>query len=214
MEDTMKTVSLGQVTEIAARFLKDTDWGALEHDVLQTEVVELSPAELGRRMTAFLRNGCRFLIKGPGSLFIDRTKAFDPVAFIGTDGDIVEQDERALMLTEIDFSKVRFESGLQDGETAIIGEVKLERLKALPEIRLDARIGQALHEEKGQTTLRWLYDTYSIAWLELAGTVLRDSDGDRYFLYLGRSGGGKWYRTRYWLGRDRYRGHVSPLLES
>jgi hypothetical protein len=187
-------------------------------------IIAMSPADRQRLIignpnlpaasAAWLSNECRLSIKGPAALVIDRSKPFDPTRFIGSGWRIVEEDTRALAITEIDFSKVRFDSGLKEGESVIDGEEKLKRLKQLPGIRLDAKTGQTLYEEKGQATLRWLYDTYGIRWFELAGTVLRYSDGDRCFLCLGRRGVGSWVWGCYWLGRGRRRDGVSPLLAS
>lgn len=209
----MKPVSRDQSNELGARFLTDVNWGALEHDRMQ-EVVALPRDELGRRFTAFLQNGAQFVIKGPSTLIVDRSKPFDPVKFIGSGWSIVEEDPAALKLTEIDFSKVCFESGLKEGESVIDGEEKLKRLKALGEVRLDAKFGHTLYEEKNQATLRFLYDTYGVTWMEFAGTVLRNSGGHRYFLYLDRGGDGSWSWYCYWLVTDRSRDSVSPLLAS
>lgn len=196
----------------------------LAHEFLITAAkAGFTPQDLGnlaksedkmRQAKRFVDNGCQFIIKGPGALIIDRAVPFDPAKFIGSGWSIVEQDESALALTTLDFSNVRFESGLKEGEQTIDGEEKLKRLKKLGLIRLDAKGGQTLYEEKGQATLRWLYDTYGITWFELAGTVLRDSRGDRCFLCLSRGGGGSWGWYYDWLGRVRDRAGVSPLLAS
>lgn len=170
--------------------------------------------ELPTACALWFKNGCRLQIKAPGALAIDRAKSFDPVKFIDSGWSIVAEDVRSLALTEIDFTKVRFESGLKEGESSITGEQKLERLKTMPEIRLDAKIGQALYEEKGQPTLRWLHDNFGVSWFEMSGTVLRSSGGNRCFLCLGRDGGGSWDWRCLWLGRGRGRGNVSPLLAS
>lgn len=210
----MKPVSRDQTAELIGRFAHDTNWGELDHDVLQDDVISLPRDELGRRWTAFMRNGCRLIIKGPSVLFIDRSKPFDSVKFIGRGWTIEEEDERALALAEIDLSNVRFESGLAEGETIINGEEKLKRLKALPDIRLDAKTGQTLYEEPGQPTLRFLHDHFGVSWFELAGTVLRGSFGSRYFLCLHRDDDGSWLWDCGWLGGGRGRGSVSPLFAS
>lgn len=198
-----------------AALATNTDWGSIDFETadLQDRIVR-NPKEAGRLFAAWLQNGCRLFIKGPNALVVDRSRSFDPVKFIGKGWSIVEEDERALVLIEIDFSKVRFESGLREGESTIIGEQKLERIKAMPEIRLDAKIGQALYEEKGQPTLRFIYEYYGVSWFELAGTVLRLSDGSRYFLCLNRDDDGSWNWYYHWLDRGRNRDHVSPLLAS
>lgn len=166
------------------------------------------------RVLRFVENGYRLSVIGPNTLVIDRSKPFDPMKFIGEGWSIVEEDERSLMLTQIDFTKVRFDSGLKEGESRITGEEKLKRLKKKSEIRLDAEIGQALYEEKGQTTLRFIHEHYGISWFELAGTVLRDPDGDRYFLYLYRHGDGSWRWSYRWLDSGRGARGVSPVLAS
>ena len=125
-----------------------------------------------------------------------------------------EQEQRSLALTEIDFSKVRFVSGLKTGENYITGKQKLGRLKKAGAIRLDAKVGQALYEEKGQPTLRFIHEHFNISWFELAGTVLRSPHGDRYFLYLYRNDDGSWGWDYYWLDSDRGAGDVSPVVAS
>ena len=166
------------------------------------------------RILRFVENGYQLSISGPNTLVIDRSHPFNPTRFIGKGWTIEEQDERALALTEIDFSKVRFESGLKEGEAAITGEEKLKRLKAGGVVRLDAKIGQTLYEENGQATLRFIHEHFGISWLELAGTVLRHPDGRRYCLYLCRYGDDPW-RWRYgWLDYDRRARTVSPVFAS
>ncbi len=214
MENIMKAVNRDQACELVARFLTTTNWGALDGGMLQEKVIQLSSEELGRRFTRFMANGCQFVIKGPSALLIDRAAPFDPAKFIGAGWSIVGEDQAALGLTTVDFSAVRFESGLKEGEQAITGEEKLKRLKVLSGIRLDAKVGQALYEEKGQTTLRWLYDTFGIAWLELSGTVLRGPAAFRCFLYLYRFDGGSWYWNFHWLGSFRGAKDVSPVSAS
>jgi hypothetical protein len=189
MEIQMQAISRDQSHEVIGRFIRLTKWGALDHDALQQNVIGLSEEDFS-------------------------AKPFDPAKFIGSGWGIVEEDQSALALTEIDFSKVRFEHGLKDGESVIDGEEKLKRLKTLGLIRLDAKAGQTLYEEKGQPTLRFLHDVYGITWFELAGTVLRYSSGDRYFLYLYRGDDGSWYWDCSWLDDARNARNVSPLLAS
>lgn len=120
-----------------------------------------------------------------------KLKPFNPETFIGPNWTIESQDQAALALNEIDFSQVTFQHGLKDDETHITGEEKLKRLNGTG-VLLDARVAQALYEEKDQKTLKWIYETHNISWFELAGSVLRDSSGDRCFLYLSRSDDGSW----------------------
>ena len=210
----VKAVSRDMLAELLSRFSKDTNWSQLDSDQIQREVVQLSTDEFGRRATAWLKNGTRLEVKGSSVLTIDRTKPFDPVKFIGSGWSVVneESDKRSLALTIVDFSKITFESGLCEGETTITGEEKLKRLKAGKMIHLDAKYGQALLEEKGQATLRFLHDTYGISWMEFAGTVLRSGDGGRCFLYFYRHDDGSWRWSCRWLDYARDTSNVSPLL--
>ena len=223
----MKSVSRDQSNEIGARVLRNTDWGQLDGDALQKSIIEMSEVEFGRRFALFLKNGASFVTKGPGLLVVDRTKPFDPSKFIGSgwtiwrgpkDGDGLTgeeaQDARSLKLVEIDFAKVLFEHGIKKGETVITGEEKLARHIAAKHIRLDAKIGQCLFEEKGQVTLEWLYQTFGITWFELPGTVLRNSNGFRYFLFIYRDGYGWWYWLSFWLDDFRYAKNPSAVLAS
>ena len=145
-------------------------------------------------------------------LAIDRSKPFNPAEFLGqgfsiwrgpADGGGMEgegeQDSRSLALQEVDFSKVLLETCFEGEETWITGEEKLRRLKASGHIRLDARIGQALYEEEGQRTLRWLHDTHGIRYVDFMGTILRSPDGDRDVLFLYRGDDGGWDRDYYYL---------------
>ncbi|MFA6536495.1 MAG: hypothetical protein WC250_01515 [Candidatus Paceibacterota bacterium] len=148
------------------------------------------------------------LPKIPAPLIIDRTTPFNPVAFIGQgstiwrgpkDGDGLigeeEQDKRSLALTVFDASKItaaNFQTGFYPGETVITGEVKLVRLTTQM-IQADAKIAEVLYREEGQKTLRHLYDTFGVTWLEFMGTVLRNYPyGSRGVLLLRRKFSGLW----------------------
>ena len=145
------------------------------------------------------------------TLTIDRSKPFDPT-FFGTGWTVESENPKAIALTEVDFTKVTFDSFLREGEETITGEEKLSR--ATDTLLLDAKIGQLLYEQKNQPLLNWLYDKKGICWMEFAGTVLRDSVGRRYFLYLLRQLDGSWHWYYNWLGHGRHYGFVSPLLAS
>ncbi len=148
------------------------------------------------------------------SLLIDRTQPFNPSTFIGEgwsfwkgpiDGNGLKgkaaQDERSLVLSEVDLSQVRFETMLKDGESSIRGEEKLERLKASGNIRLDAKILQTLWENKHFIPESWKERVNgNIRYIFFCGTELRSSDGDRFLLclYWGVGGWG-WYYD--WIGR-------------
>lgn len=211
MSNIASLAATSNALDTVAKFMRVVEGAGVTSDEFNLPINDLTAR---KNLAAFFRNGCQLVVKGPSVLVVDRAAPFDPVKFIGSGWSVVEQDERSLALTEIDFSKVRFESGLKEGESVITGEVKLERLKELPEIRLDAKFGQALYEEKGQATLRFLHDTYKVTWMEFTGTVLRGSGGSRCSLFLYRLDDGSWRWDYYWLGYGRFAGCVSPLLAS
>ncbi|MDO9399379.1 MAG: hypothetical protein Q7T79_01670 [bacterium] len=110
----MKQVSRGQALEVSARVATQVNWGDLDGDHLQEKVVDLSPEEFGKRLTAFLKNGCQFIFGDPKSV---TTKQFDTASFIGKgwttwkgpvngDGLAGEEDidSRSLALTEIELA--------------------------------------------------------------------------------------------------------------
>src|SRR3989344_9625463 len=112
-------VSRGLALDLMAKAMQNTDWDSLDGELLQREVNELKPEEIGSRFTAFLRNNARLVIAGPKILRPDSSLTFNPTEFVGqgwtawkgpADGDGLTGkeaiDSRAPALTEIDFSKV------------------------------------------------------------------------------------------------------------
>ncbi len=181
----MKAITRGQALEISARVATQVNWDALDGDKAQKEIINLTPKEFGERFTAFLKNGGRVVVGEPKVITIDRTSAFDPVAFIGEGWSIVEQDERSLALTEVDLTKVSFETMLKDGEKTVVGEEKLKRLIASGDIRLDAKVFQTLWENQHLIPEAWKQPTNgNTTYVFFDGTVLRRSSGSRYVLYL------------------------------
>ncbi len=116
---------------------------------------------------------------------IDRSKTFDPVAFIGKGWSIVEQDDRSLALTQIELGKIDFAHMLEKGETQIKGEDKLNRLKKDDRIRLDAMVFQTLWENQSLIPASWKEKTKgNTTYIFFDGTVLRSPGGGRYVLCL------------------------------
>ena len=163
-------------------------------------------------------------------LTIPRTNPFDPPTFVGEGFSIWRgpadglgltgqeaQDARALLLTEVDFTKVTFETALRNGESQITGEEKLSRLIASGVIRLDAGVSLALwndyEKNKAGSMLEWLRKEKGITYLDFFGTILHAHFINRYVPYLGHVGGG-WRRGVYWLGHDSIDGQHSCVLAS
>jgi len=135
---------------------------------------------------------------------IDRTKVFDPAAFIdrkwsiwrgAPDGDgksgPENQDERSLALTWIDLRKVRLENCLARGEDSITGEERRRRLERAGHVRLDAGVFLALFGEfRRCIPPSWREKTNGeITSISFDGTLLRGPDGRRWVLKLYYSDG-------------------------
>src|SRR3989344_8999501 len=130
----MKTATEGQQKDFVVRVL-NLDRAKLDGEAYQRGTEGFSNEEVEMRLAAFVNNRITFVMKGPGLLIIDRTKPFNPAAFIGNgwaiwrgpkDGNGLAgeeaQDTVSLKFTEIDFARVLFTSRLKDGETSITGE--------------------------------------------------------------------------------------------
>jgi hypothetical protein len=211
----MKKATHGQIKDVAVRVLNlNPEVDNVDGDAIQKGTEGYSNEEIKSRIIAFLNNRLCLITKGPSALLVDRTKPFNPAEFIGKGWTIEAEDAKSLKLAEIDFAKVLFTACLKDGETVITGEEKLVRHIAAKHIRLDAKIGQCLFEEKDQVTLEWLHKTFGITWFELPGTILRRAGDRRYFLYLYRGGASRWDWSYDWLGDARPATVPSAVLAS
>jgi hypothetical protein len=206
----MNKPSQGQVLNAIAILMNNANWDAVNASVLQ-KVID-NPRDAGSQFTAFLQNGGRVIKGVPKVIPIDRTSAFDPVAFIGEGWSIAEEDERSLALTEVDLSKVNFETMLAEGETSVGGEEKLKRLKEAGHIRLDAKAFQTFWENPHLIPESFKQKTYgNTTCIFFDGTILRYSDGELFVLYLYWHDG-KWNWHYDWLGIVWCANHPSAVL--
>jgi hypothetical protein len=179
-----KSVSIEQSHAVIQALVNNVDWNVLDGDALQQQIIN-KPKEAGAQFTTFLKNGAYVIIGEPKIISIDRTKLFDPATFIGQGWTIEEQDERSLALTEVDLTKVKFETCLQKGETSIQGEKKLKRLKQMGNICLDAGVFMTLWQNQNLIPERWKEKTNgNTTFIYFDGTILRGPDGFRYVLCL------------------------------
>lgn len=103
-------------------------------------------------------------------LQIDRTKPFDPVAFIGVGWSIVKQDKRSLALTEVDVTKL---------------SLQLKRRKDTGHIRLDAQVFKTLWYNQSLIPASWKELTNGkITYTHFDGTILRSSTGKSFLLFF------------------------------
>lgn len=145
---------------------------------------------------------------------IDRTSAFALIAFVGEGWSIVEEDERSLALTEVDLTKVSFETSLADGEKSVVGEEKLKRLISSGDIRLDAKVFQTLWENQHLIPASWKEPTNgNTTYVFFDGTIIRNSRGHRCVLCLfWVDGGWRWHCG--WLGFEWDACRPSAVLAS
>lgn len=213
-----------------AALATNTDWTKVRFEGanLQERIIR-NPTEAAKQFVAFLNNGGNLIIGEPKVILIDRSEPFDPATFKGLgkgwliwkgpiDGDGLkgeeEQDARSLALTELDLTKVRFETGLKSGEGSIKGEAKLARLKEAKHVRLDAKVFLTLWENQHLIPLQWKEKTNgNTTYVFFNGTVLRDSNGDRYVLYLFWDVG-EWVWNYRWLENDQRVSDPSAVLAS
>lgn len=231
-----KEVSRGQALEVSSRCGNGTliDWGEIDGDKLQAEVVVLPPEEIGRRMTAFIKNGMRFILGGlkvvcpqfdPAKFFVDegvgegRTFWRGPKDGNGLEGE-EERDKIAAALPELDFATAKFLACLKKGEPYIPGEVRLVRLRELHRTIYGANQFLGLWQDyqscqnKADSVLEKLHSQGLIGdYVDFPGDVLRAPSGHRCVLYLYRSVGGSWYWRYHWLDHYFNEQHVSAVSQ-
>lgn len=153
-----------------------------------------------RRLIGVLCGTHQINVVEPRLICVDRSVPFDPVAFLGKGWSIAEEDERSLALTEVDVAQVTLVTMLKDGESRVVGEEKLRRLKDAGHVRLDAGVFKFLWENQEIIPEEWKRTgNGSIQYIYFDGTVLRGPDGGRRVLCLSRYGD-EWDWHYGWLG--------------
>ena len=223
-----KEVSRGQALNVAGRVAIQVKWDEIDGDLLQREIIELTPEEFGDRFTSFLKNGGRFIFGDPKSIL---TKMFDPAEFIGNDWTIwkgpaegdgltgeEDFDPRSVSMTVIEISKLIFETCLKEGETSITGKEKSIRLKQSGQICLGGNVFLGLwldyQANKENSVLEWLWRNHKISHLDFFGTILRSPHGYRHVPGLCRDGDVRWHWYCRWIDDDRLVGVPSAVLAS
>lgn len=204
--DALKAGRLEQVIDMLA--------ATVNLDAISNEDLNLiiqNGNEVAEEFTDFLKNIGRLIVeeRGPGSVAvsegidekkrpadirINRAELFDPVKFMRQAGlEIEEQDERSVMLEEIDPCAIALESMLRD-ETVISGEEHLQRLGQTGYIRLDAKVLQTLWENQHLIPEHWKGTTDAPKYIFFDGTVLKNQLG-RYVMCMYWAKDEKWRWT-------------------
>lgn len=208
-----KAIAIGQSLNLFSVLANNADWDNLDGDTIQRIIND--PRQAGQQFTAFLRNGGKVIVGEPKVVAINRNR-FNPKKFIGAGWSILndETDARSIALTELDLAKVQHVTMLKDGETYVKGEEKLKRLRASDYIRLDADIFLTLWENQHLIPESWKEKVNgNTRYIYFDGTVLRDSDGCRFVLYLCWRGG-RWNWRVDWLDYDWLGSGPSAVLAS
>lgn len=224
----MGRITTDQSHQVMATLAVNANWSQIDFEGsgLQDLIIR-DPKEAGVQFGAFLRNGGRVIIGEPRILKIDRSQPFDPAIFVGpgwtiwkglADGNGLEgdedQDTRSLALTEIDLTKVQFETTLKSKEQYVNGNERQKRLKRAGHIRLDTKVFQMFWENQMFISESWKkMPDGSVRYMCFDGTILRGPGGHRCILYLFFYDDG-WYWRVDGLVDDFYVGYPSVVLAS
>jgi hypothetical protein len=177
----VKTDRLEQTRDIATTPADLYAIGSRERDFIAP-----NSNEAGERFTSFFKTVGKSIVdegRRTRVIRINRRQLFDPLRFMERRCfQIAEQDERSVILNEIDASKISLESMLHS-EAAISGEEHLKRLKQAGYIRLGASIFQTLWENQHLIPEHWKGILMDRKHIFFDGTVLKNQCG-RYVISM------------------------------
>ncbi len=140
--------------------------------------------------------------------------AFDPEVSIGRGWKISEQDRLSLDVGSLDLAAISLQGVVRDGEERVGGFERIDRLKQIGRILLDARAFLVLWENKRLIPPRWEERIGGASpYIYFDGTIIRSPCGHRNTLCLYHQGG-EWRCDHIWLALDLPANHVSAVLES
>lgn len=202
MSPSVKTITDGQIVKLNDQIRDKLRKSGLPSEASQ-HIIEQHGEAIANRVVDDFRERLEAYQRANVPHILVR-KRFDPVKFIGKGWTIDEQLSKRSG-SNLDAGKIVRKDYLKNGESSINGEERCRRIKANPaEIQLDGEDFLALYEEKGQLTLRWLYETQGITWLSFWGIILQSPFGYRGVLCLFRRGGGSWCWHYRWVGNDNW----------
>lgn len=147
---------------------------------------------------------------------IDRSVPFNPETFIGPGWSILNQDERSLVLTEIDLDKVILKITLKKKVEPITGKENFSRLKKKNYILLDAGIFKTFWDNRNLIPERFKKKTNgNTTFLFFGGTTIINPIGEHFSLYLcwdTSKGTSKWLWHHNWLNHEWFFNYLSLVL--
>lgn len=172
---------LGRANECMRRLIE----AGLTFEDLQ---LPINDPEMRERLVRYWKNPVQALARN--TIAIDRSKKFDPKSFLSFLSDhlndrqkktylVKEQDQKALLLKEIDLNGVILESGRLPEEKIAGIDACIDRLRYSGRILLDAQIFEALWQNQHLIPKSWqmpsLENGRSIS-IVFAGTLFADEE--------------------------------------
>lgn len=202
----IKRISSRQVRSLIASFTIDTPWEEIEADA--QSFIEFPPEQKGIIFATFIANN--FQIKNAGEQKTIKAKLFNPVKFLGSgwsiwkgpaDGDGLSGDEdvcpKASAIKEVELSKVIFKNCMNGDEERISVKEGIDRLNESDDFTgfgLGIFLGfwedYQIHREF--SVLERLHQDFGVWELYFPGTILRNPNGERIIIFLGRTEEGVW----------------------
>lgn len=148
--------------------------------------------------------------KTPTTIRLPRSYRFNPVEFLGKGWFIDDEDQATADLEEFDIARIKLDtSWLNDNETTLKGETKIECLQAADKLCLGADHFRYFWEHQDKIPEEWK----KINAVYFDGTRVRRSDGYRCVLCLYWNAG-RWCRDYSWLKHDCDATTPSAVLDS
>ncbi len=203
---------IGQSHNLLSILANNTDWESLDQIVMQSIISR--PRWAGRHFTEFLRGGGKFPVSDP-RIPIKQRGIFNPENIFGFGWNIIpeETDARSIALTEIDITKIKLVTMVQDESLPMNGEEHRELLKATSSIRLDADIFLTFLDDQDLIPESWKVGVNGrVPYIHFDGTVIRSFQNERCVPHVSW-GGDRWVKGVAHLHQPWLKNYVSAVLD-
>jgi hypothetical protein len=207
----------GQAFAILGTLAQGVRWERLDMSNDRIQAVIRDPTRLSAEFTRFLENNARMVIGTLHVVPINRKKPLSLSMLFGwweaRKWHFINQDERALGFTAIDFTKVRLETFAKDDDLSpfLNDQGVKERLEQVSGIHLDIQVMLKLFAEQHLIPSSW--KQYKVVWFTGTEFMTTKKGSLRYMLGIGWHGG-EW---RFFVHSEGdiwdNRVHATPLLE-